>query len=150
MQIPYRDEKSQSWERNQDRPQPFIRIRTGSWWHRVFVWDGEFGIEFSLSLSKSNVGSDIQAEGESATELAKTLSGDALASSQMAGRFRRCSWPDTEFMRMSSGNPRKGDETKARRLWQFSLASLSEDCRLRHFLGFRPFWCPSCELKAEN
>ncbi|KAH8695778.1 hypothetical protein GQ44DRAFT_744505 [Phaeosphaeriaceae sp. PMI808] len=81
---------------------------------------GKSGSEFLLFLLKQNIGSDIQAETLSATELSKKLSGHALGISHMAGLIQRRSFSVTEFMRIYLKNPRKAHQSELQALWEYS------------------------------
>ncbi|KAL3437123.1 hypothetical protein BDV09DRAFT_163834 [Aspergillus tetrazonus] len=103
----------------------------------ITSWDAKTGSEFLLFLLKRNIGSNIQAEGDSATELAKKLSGHALAISHMAGLIQRRSWSITEFMRIYLKNPRRAHQSELQALWEYSFATLGSDSRT--FLGIASF-----------
>lgn len=103
----------------------------------IASWDEKNGSEFLLFLLKRSIGSDIQAEGDSASELSRKLSGHALAISHMAGLIHRRSWSIAEFMRIYSKNPRRAHESELQAVWDFSFASLGNDSRT--FLGIASF-----------
>ncbi|KAF2811394.1 uncharacterized protein BDZ99DRAFT_507903 [Mytilinidion resinicola] len=103
----------------------------------ITSWDAKTGSEFLLFLLKRNIGSDIQAEGDSATELSKKLSGHALGISHMAGLIHRRSWSIAEFMRIYLKNPKRAHQTELQAVWDFSFATLEKDSRT--FLGIASF-----------
>jgi hypothetical protein len=92
----------------------------------ITSWDTKTGSEFLLFLLKRNIGCDIQAEGDSASELSKKLSGHALGISHMAGLIHRRSWSVTEFMRIYLKNPRRAHESELQAVWDFSFATLEK------------------------
>lgn len=106
----------------------------------VTTWDEKHGSEFLLFLLTRSIGRDIQAEGSSATELSKKLSGHALAITHMAGLIHRRSWSIAEFMRIYSKNPKRAHESELESLWNFSFASLGKDSRT--LLGIASFLAP--------
>lgn len=63
-------------------------------------WYIKMSSDFLLLLLERNIGSDIQAEGDSTSELSKKLSGHALGISHMAGPIQRRSGPISEFIRI--------------------------------------------------
>ena len=91
-------------------------------------------------MLKRSIGNDVQAEGDSAVELSKKLSGHALAISHMAGLIQRRSWSIAEFMRIYSKNPRRAHQSELQALWDLSFASLDKDSRT--FLGIAAFLVP--------
>ena len=103
----------------------------------IASWDTKTGSEFLLFLLKRDIGSDIQAEGDSATELSRKLSGHALAISHMAGLIHRRSWSITEFMRAYLKNPKRAHQSELQALWDFSFATLEKDSRT--LLGIASF-----------
>lgn len=103
----------------------------------ITSWDAKTGSEFLLFLLKHNIGSDIQAEGDSAIELSQKLSGHALAISHMAGLIHRRSWSIAEFMRMYSKNPKRVHQSELQAVWDLSFATLGQDSRA--FLGVASF-----------
>lgn len=103
----------------------------------ITSWDEKTGSEFLLFLLKRNIGSDIQVEEDSASELSKKLSGHALAISHMAGLIHRRSWSISEFMRIYLKNPRRAHKTELQAVWDFSFATLDKDSRT--FLGIASF-----------
>ena len=103
----------------------------------ITSWDEKEGSEFLLFLLKRNIGRDIEAEGLSACELSKKLSGHALAISHMAGLIQKRSWSISEYMRIYLKNPRRAHETELQALWDFSFATLDKDSRT--FIGIASF-----------
>jgi hypothetical protein len=97
----------------------------------ITSWDANTG------SAKSDIGSDIQAEGDSASELSKKLSGHASGIAHMAGLIDRRSWSIAEFMRIYLKNPRRAHESELQALWDFSFATLEKDSRT--FLGIASF-----------
>ncbi|OJJ42592.1 hypothetical protein ASPZODRAFT_125317 [Penicilliopsis zonata CBS 506.65] len=103
----------------------------------ITSWDAQTGSQFLLFLLKHNIGSDIQAEGDSAIELSQRLSGHALAISHMAGLIHRRSWSITEFMRIYSKNPRRVHQSELQAVWDLSFSALGQDSQA--FLGIASF-----------
>ncbi|GFF21642.1 hypothetical protein ATEIFO6365_0015021400 [Aspergillus terreus] len=106
----------------------------------IASWDAQTGSEFLLFQLKRNIGSDIQAEGDSAIELSRKLGGHALAISHMAGLIHRRSWSIAEFMRIYSKNPRRAHQSELQAVWDLSFATLGQDSR--EFLGIASFLVP--------
>ncbi|KAF1738933.1 hypothetical protein CRV24_000862 [Beauveria bassiana] len=104
---------------------------------QILSWDEREGSEFLLFLLKGNIGRDIEAEGLSACEISKRLSGHALAISNTAGLIQRRSWSISEYMRIYLNNPKRAHQTELQALWDFSFSTLDKNSR--RFLGIASF-----------
>lgn len=104
------------------------------------AWGGETGSEFLLFLLNRSIGNDIQAEGDTATELSRKLDGHALTISYLAGLIRHRSWSIADFMRVYSEIPTTAHQSELQAIWNLSFAALDKDSRT--FLGIVAFLSP--------
>lgn len=77
--------------------------------------------------TERNVGSDLEAEGNSAYELSKKLSGHVLSISHMADLIYRRSWSIAEFMNIYLKNARRAHNSELQAVWDFSFKPLETD-----------------------
>ncbi|KAM7213095.1 hypothetical protein V8F06_011518 [Rhypophila decipiens] len=107
----------------------------------VKSWDAETGAEYLLFLLKKSIGRDISSESASAKRLAETLSGHALALSQMAGLIYDGEYTIQEFTTMYYNNPRSAHALDAlAALWDIVFQTLDKNTFT--FLGIVSFLMP--------
>lgn len=108
-------------------------------------WDTDTGSQFLLHLLSTDIGHQLtEDEAHSAQELARSLSGHALAISLMAGLIHRRSWSIKEFVELYKRQPQKVHgifgNNSINALWDMSFRNLNE--RSRAILGVLAFLTP--------
>lgn len=111
----------------------------------IAAWDAETGAQFLLHLLSADLGDQLSSEEvTSAHKLSTTLSGHALAISNMAGLIYRRSWSISEFLEMYERMPQKvhgvSGNSSINALWDMSFKTLSEQSRT--ILGVMAFLAP--------
>ncbi len=100
----------------------------------ITTWDADMGSRFLQHLLSTDITDELTSEDtNSANELARKLSGHALALSQFAGLIQRRSWSISEFVKLYNQQPNKihgvfGNKS-INTLWDISFKSLDPQSR---------------------